>query len=88
MSQKRLKDVAASVRQRLLNRAHERGEDFQLTLIHYALERLLYRLSLSTYRDRFVLKGAMLFNIWQSASYRVTRDLDLLGHGTAESIRS
>jgi len=80
-SKGQLKNVAASVRQRLLDRSRTRGEDFQLTLIHYALERLLYRLSLSTYRDRFVLKGAMLFNIWQSGSYRATRDLDLLGHG-------
>ena len=81
MTQKALKDVAASVRQRLLNRSHERGEDFQLTLIYYALERLMYRLSRSPYRDRFVLKGAMLFSVWSEMPHRATRDLDLLGHG-------
>lgn len=81
MRQKPLKDVAASVRQRLLNRAHDRGEDFQLTLVHYALERLLYRLSRSRHRGRFVLKGALLFTVWGGAPYRSTRDLDLLGHG-------
>ncbi len=43
MSQKIVKDIAASVRQRLLNRSKERREDFQLTLIHFALERLMYR---------------------------------------------
>lgn len=52
---------AASVRQRLLNRARERGEDFQLVLIRYTVERLLYRLSRSPHKKQFVLKGAMLF---------------------------
>ncbi len=61
MNQKHVKDIAASVRQRLLNLSHERGEDFQLTLIYYALERLMYRLSRSPHREQFVLKGAMLF---------------------------
>jgi len=73
--------MAASVRQRLLNRSHERGEDFQLTLIYYGLERLMYRLSRSPHRDRFVLKGAMLFSVWSETPHRATRDLDLLGHG-------
>jgi hypothetical protein len=73
--------MAASVRQRLLNRSHERSEDFQLTLIYYGLERLMYRLSRSPHRDRFVLKGAMLFSVWSETPHRATRDLDLLGHG-------
>lgn len=81
MSAKQLKDVAASVRQRLYDLAKEHGEDFQLTLIRYALERLLYRLSKSSHRNRFVLKGAMLLTVWGGASYRATRDLDLLGRG-------
>ena len=81
MSQKQVNDMAASVRQRLLNRSHERGEDFQLTLIYYGLERLMYRLSRSPHRDRFVLKGAMLFSVWSETPHRATRDLDLLGHG-------
>jgi len=81
VSQKQINDMAASVRQRLLNRSHERGEDFQLTLIYYGLERLIYRLSRSPHRDRFVLKGAMLFSVWSETPHRATRDLDLLGHG-------
>ncbi len=84
MTQKPLKDVAASVRQRLLNRSRERHEDFQLTLIYYGLERLMYRLSRSSYRDRFVLKGAMLFSVWSETPHRATRDLDLLGRGDRE----
>jgi predicted nucleotidyltransferase component of viral defense system len=75
------RNVAASVRQRLLNIAPGRGEDFGLVLIRYALERLLYRLSKSDFRDQFVLKGAMLFQVWTETPHRPTRDLDLLGRG-------
>jgi hypothetical protein len=76
------KDVAASVRQRLLNRARETGQDFQRVLVRYGIERLLYRLSRSPHRDRFVLKGAMLFAAWAEAPFRSTGDLDLLGFGS------
>ena len=61
--------------------AAARGEDFGLVLIRYALERLLYRLSRSDFRDQFVLKGAMLFQVWINTPHRPTRDLDLLGRG-------
>ena len=54
------RDMGASVRARLLNLARERGQVFDLLLTRYALERLLYRLSISAHRDRFLLKGAML----------------------------
>ena len=89
-----LRNIGASVRARLLQRARTEKTDFQILLTRYALERLLYRLSVSDQRDRFVLKGAMLFAIWQDDPFRPTRDLDLLGHGdpdpamVAESIRS
>lgn len=72
-------DMAASVRARLLARAKARGEDFQLTLVRYAIERFLYRLGKSTHRDAFVLKGAMLFALWSDEPFRATGDLDLLG---------
>ena len=75
------RNVAASVRQRLLNIAHRTGDDFGLVLTRYALERLLYRLSQSKYRDQFVLKGAMLIQVWTHQPHRPTRDLDLLGRG-------
>jgi hypothetical protein len=77
----RPRNIAASVRQRLTNRARERGEDVDLIFIRYALERLLYRLGISEHRDRFVLKGALLFSLWAGEPYRATRDLDLLGFG-------
>lgn len=74
-------NLAASVRQRLLNLATERKEDFGLILSRYGLERFLYRLSVSPHRDSFVLKGALLLRVWTGETYRPTRDLDLLGKG-------
>lgn len=74
-------NIAASVRQRLLDLARKRGADFQLILIQYAVERLLYRFSRSAYKDRFILKGAMLFSAWSEEPFRATRDLDFLGKG-------
>ncbi len=84
MTRDPVRNMAVSVRQRLLHRARERGEDFQLVLTHYAVERFLYRLSRSSYADQFVLKGAMLFALWGGGPHRATRDLDLLGSGTSE----
>ncbi len=73
--------MAASVRDRLLALARDRGENFQLLLTQYGLERLLYRLSQSAYRDRFILKGAMLFVLWGDQPHRPTRDVDFLASG-------
>src|SRR5918999_492173 len=81
------RNVAASVRQRLLNLAHDRREDFGLMMTRYALERLMYRLSMSEHREQFVLKGAMLFALWGGEPHRPTRDLDLLGHGATDTRR-
>ena len=74
-------NIAASVRQRLLNRAREKQEDFALLLTKYALERVLYRLSQSKYERIFVLKGALLFELWTEQAHRPTRDADFLGQG-------
>ena len=80
-----LRNVGASVRARLLERARAEHSDFQILLTRYALERLLYRLSISAERDRFVLKGAMLFVTWFGDRFRPTRDLDLLGEGDPDA---
>ena len=53
-------------------------------LVNFALERLLYRLSISSYSDRFVLKGALLFRLWFDLPQRPTRDIDFLGFGEAD----
>lgn len=85
MNGKTIKNVAASVRERLYQLSQKRGEDFQLMLTRYGLERLLYRLGRSSYRDRFVLKGAMLFSLWGGEVYRATRDVDFLGFGDSST---
>ena len=79
-----LSNVAASVRQRLLNRARSEGEDFQRLLVRYALERLLYRITVSDWHNQFVLKGAFTFLLWQGNLHRPTRDLDLMGYGSPQ----
>lgn len=84
MTQRSRKDVGASVRERLLNRSQDSGEDFQFLLQRYAAERLLYRLGQSDHRREYVLKGAMLFPLWGGSAYRPTRDLDFTGYGSAE----
>jgi predicted nucleotidyltransferase component of viral defense system len=77
-------DVGASVRARLSALAREKGVNLELILVRYVHERLLYRLGQSKYRQRFILKGAMLQTIWLADPFRPTRDLDLLGHGDSE----
>lgn len=75
-------NLPASVRARLLRLAKQSDANFNVVLVRFATERLLYRLSRSPYADRFVLKGAWLFYVWE-LQRRVTRDLDLLGLGVA-----
>jgi len=78
------KDLAASVRARLLNIAKSQDLDFNQVLVRYALERFLYRLSTSQHADRFLLKGALLFTLWYNMPHRPTRDADLLGFGPSD----
>ena len=78
------KNVAASVRARLLSHAKSQDMDYNLILTRYALERMLYRLSVSPWGDAFVLKGALLFDLWFDQPHRPTRDMDLLGFGSSE----
>lgn len=76
---------AASIHARLLNRAKARGEDFNLILTRYGLERFLYRLSLVPAREVYWLKGAMLFDLWFDIPHRPTRDADFLGFGPMDT---
>jgi len=78
------KNISASVRARLLNKARAEKLDFNLLLTRYALERILYRLSVSPQRDQFLLKGALLFDLWFDVPHRPTHDADFLGFGSAE----
>ena len=79
MTERPLRNVAASVRQRLMNTARKTGRPFQEVLQYFAMERFLYRLSLSPHSERFILKGALMFTVWGAPASRPTRDIDLLG---------
>jgi hypothetical protein len=70
--------LAASVKQRLFNYAVRQRADFNQVQVRYVTERLLYRLSVSPHASSFLLKGAMLFVIWEDDPHRPTRDIDLL----------
>lgn len=82
MTHDEIKNLPASVRQRLMNLADRSGEPFQRVLVNYGLERLLYRLSRSRYHNRFVLKGALLFAVWSDLPHRPTMDADLMSATT------
>ncbi|MCX2865436.1 nucleotidyl transferase AbiEii/AbiGii toxin family protein [Paucibacter sp. PLA-PC-4] len=75
------RNLAASIRARLKQRADATKQDFNLILTHYGLERLLYRLSISPHAGNYLLKGALLFSLWYDQPHRPTRDADLLGYG-------
>jgi len=75
------KGLPVSVQVRLVQHAKATGIDPNLVLARYAAERFLYRLSRSSYADRFVLKGALLMLVWLGETIRPTRDADLLGFG-------
>ena len=79
------KNLPASVRQRLINLTREQGRVFEVVLVTYGLERLIYRLSISEHRDLFVLKGGMLVTLWTTDENRVTRDADFLGYGDSNA---
>ena len=74
-----IKNLAASVHGRLMDRARKDGRPFQELLEYFAMERFLYRLSSSAHGDRFVLKGALMLRVWDAPEARPTRDIDLLG---------
>lgn len=74
-----MRNLPASVRQRLLDRARREGRPFQELLQFYAMERFLYRLSQSALADRFILKGALMLQVWEAPQSRPTMDIDLLG---------
>jgi predicted nucleotidyltransferase component of viral defense system len=80
---KEVTNRAASIKQRLLTLARTEGRVYDVILVRYALERLLYRLSISAHRERFILKGGMLVTLWLDSETRETRDADFLGHGDA-----
>lgn len=75
------KNIAASIRAKLKNKAKEKEVEFQNLLVRFGNERLLYRISRSEYQKSFMLKGAALFAVWTGEPHRPTKDMDLLGFG-------
>lgn len=84
MSNGKSGNIAASVRQRLLNLARSDNCPFNELLQYYAIERFLYRLSQSEHADRFILKGALMLRARRSPEIRPTMDIDMLGRTSNE----
>lgn len=83
------RNIEASIQARLLQRSRALGVDHQFTLFRFAGERLLYRLAVSKYVDKFIVKGAALMLLWLGENIRPTKDIDLLGLGdtSAEELK-
>ena len=79
MTERPIKNIAASVRQRLLNKAKQDRRPFNELLQYYGMERFLYRLSQSPYSLQFVLKGGLMLRVWNASESRPTMDIDMLG---------
>lgn len=79
MNRRSVTNIGASIRQKLLNKARESSRPFNEILQYYAIERFLYRLSVSPFVDQFILKGALMFSVWQAPHSRPTMDIDMLG---------
>jgi predicted nucleotidyltransferase component of viral defense system len=77
---KEIKNIGASMRDRLLNLSKETSRDYNALLRQFFQERFLYRLSISHYRDVLILKGALLLVSHNISRYRPTRDVDFLGN--------
>jgi len=78
MTKAGIKNMAASVKARLLNLAHGTGKPYDEVLVQYALERFLFRLSKSPNKQHFLLKGGLLLLAKGLPQARPTRDIDLL----------
>lgn len=77
---KEISNLGASIRARLQNKAKDANRPFAEVLQYYGIERFLYRFSQSQYRDKFVLKGALMFTVWDVPERRATLDIDFLAH--------
>ena len=85
---KPLKNIALSVRARLLNIAKQQNLNYSLVLLQYIQERFLYRVSISPYKDNFILKGGLLFIAYHIKNFRPTKDIDLLGLATSNDLKN
>jgi hypothetical protein len=72
------KNLPESVYSRLKNIALAKNRPTQEVLRYYAMERFLYRLSVSQHKRSFFLKGGLMLMVWDPATHRATVDIDLL----------
>lgn len=84
---KEKKNLAESVLHRLKNHAKITNRRTDELLRYFAIERFLYRLSLSQYATKFFLKGGLMLKAWEISNHRTTLDIDLLGK-TQNSIQN
>ncbi|MEZ5328662.1 MAG: nucleotidyl transferase AbiEii/AbiGii toxin family protein, partial [Verrucomicrobiales bacterium] len=80
-----MKNLAASIQDRLKNRSRESGMPLNRLLEDFAIARLFARLSDSDYSEKFILKGAQLFTLWANEPHRPTRDADFLSYGAPDT---
>ena len=80
------KDMVSSVRARLLNLARQTSKPFEEILVLYGLERFLFCLSQSSYKDYFLLKGGLLLMGMGFSQARPTRDIDFLGRSVSSNL--
>ena len=79
-----MKNYAASIRAKLKNQLKTTKESLSFIELQYVQERFLYRLSQSSYKDQFILKGGILFYVWADMKYRPTKDLDFMFYGNLD----
>ena len=75
-----MKNIEATIRSQLQNKAKNLGNVFMEILQYYAIERFLYRLSVSKYSALFILKGALMFQVFQVQDRRTTLDIDFMAY--------
>jgi len=73
-----VKNIEASVRGRLQDKARKTHRPFAEVLQYYGMERFLYRFGQSEYVKSFILKGALMFTVWDVPARRTTVDIDFL----------
>lgn len=82
------KDLAASVKARLMKISKKEARAFNTISLLYMQERLLYRLSLSKYKNRFILKGGLLLFSMNNFKGRPTRDIDFLADDISNELEN
>ena len=83
---KNIKNLSASVHERLLNKAREDRRPFNELLQYFAIERFLYRWSKSPHAKKVILKGALMLRVWESNEFRSTKDIDMLAKNTSNDL--